>query len=147
MALNLSNLGQLRKLQPLSRIVAFVVMAMLSGGIAASVARAGDAAPTAPNSRGEKIFNTRCIFCHGVGLGHPGWQMLDLKKGPAKAEILGRTDLTPAYIEHVVRNGNIEMPPFRPSEISDSNLKALAEYVIHPNSAAAAPAQDPAKAQ
>jgi len=147
MASNSSYLWQLRKLQPLSRIATLMMMAMLSGAIAAGVACAGDAAPTTPNSRGEKIFNTRCIFCHGVGLGHPGWQMLDLKKGPGQAEILGRSDLTPAYIEHVVRNGNIEMPPFRPSEISDSDLKALAEYVIHPNPAAAVPAQDPVKAQ
>jgi mono/diheme cytochrome c family protein len=142
MALNLSI--SIRR--PLPRIVVLFVIISLIGSTS-GIARAGDAAPIAPNPRGEKIFNTRCIFCHGVGLGHPGWQMLDLKKGPAQAEILGRSDLTPAYIEHVVRNGNIEMPPFRPSEISDPDLKALAEYVIHPNPAAAAPAQDSAKVQ
>jgi mono/diheme cytochrome c family protein len=94
--------------------------------------------PEQLHARGEKIFNTRCIFCHGVGLGHPGWQMLDLKKGRDKAEILGRSDLTPAYIKQVVRDGNIEMPPFRPSEISDSDLNALADYVIHPHAPGAA---------
>lgn len=88
--------------------------------------------------RGEQIFNSRCIFCHGEGLGHPAWQMLAIKKGKDKAEILGRPDLTPVYIKHVVRNGFIEMPPFRPSEISNSDLDALANYVIHPNEAPAA---------
>lgn len=93
--------------------------------------RAADTADA--TNRGEQIFNTRCVFCHGVGLGHPAWQMLALKKGKDKAEILGRSDLTPVYIKHVVRDGFIEMPPFRPSEISDPDLDALADYVIHPN--------------
>lgn len=96
-----------------------------------AAARAAEAADAA--NRGEQIFDTRCVFCHGEGLGHPAWQMLALKKGKDKAEILGRPDLTPAYVKHVVRNGFIEMPPFRPSEISDADLDALANYVIHPN--------------
>jgi mono/diheme cytochrome c family protein len=93
------------------------------------------AADTPDLARGRQIFETRCIFCHGEGLGHPAWQLLALKKGKDKAEILGRPDLTPAYIEHVVRNGFIEMPPFRASEISNSDLDALAAYVVHPNPA------------
>jgi mono/diheme cytochrome c family protein len=93
-------------------------------------ARAADA----PNlARGRQVFETRCVFCHGEGLGHPAWQLLALKKGKDKAEILGRPDLTPVYIEHVVRNGFIEMPPFRASEISNRDLDALAAYVVHPD--------------
>lgn len=103
---------------------------------ALGVARAAEAAD-APQ-RGEQIFDSRCIFCHGEGLGHPAWQMLALEKGKDKAEILGRPDLTPVYVKHVVRNGFIEMPPFRPSEISDPDLDALANYVIHPNGSPAA---------
>jgi mono/diheme cytochrome c family protein len=115
------------------RAAAAAAVAALIAFACPALSRAADSAQNAPNARGEKIFNARCVFCHGVGLGHPGWQMLALKKGPAKAEILGRSDLTQAYIEQVVRDGNIEMPPFRPSEISNADLNALAEYVIHPN--------------
>ena len=88
--------------------------------------------------RGHKVFDTRCVFCHGEGLGHPAWQLLALKKGKDKAEIVGRSDLTPDYIKHVVRNGFIEMPPFRASELSDPDLDALADYIVHTGAASAA---------
>lgn len=117
-----------------SSLIAAFALTLASAALgAAPAAETPDAA-----QRGEQIFNSRCIFCHGEGLGHPAWQMLALKKGKDKAEILGRPDLTQAYIEHVVRNGYIEMPPFRPSEISNSDLDALANYVIHPNGSPAA---------
>ena len=113
------------------RGIAPALMTALVLTLVVAAARAAEAADAA--NRGEQIFDTRCVFCHGEGLGHPAWQMLALKKGKDKAEILGRPDLTPAYVKHVVRNGFIEMPPFRPSEISDADLDALANYVIHPN--------------
>ncbi|HUY18969.1 MAG TPA: cytochrome c [Candidatus Binataceae bacterium] len=114
-----------------ARMTALILAMALAVAAAAPAARAASAA-----NRGRQIFDTRCVFCHGTGLGHPAWQMLALKRGKDKAEILGRPDLTPAYIKHVVRNGLIEMPPFRPSEISDSELDALANYVINPNASA-----------
>ncbi len=108
---------------------------LFAGLVALMLCAIGSArAADAPNlARGRQVFETRCVFCHGEGLGHPAWQLLALKKGKDKAEILGRVDLTPAYIEHVVRNGFIEMPPFRASEISNPDLDALAAYVVHPN--------------
>ena len=111
------------------------VFGLLTGFIGLAFCAIGPArAADAPNlARGRQVFETRCVFCHGEGLGHPAWQLLALKKGKDKAEILGRSDLTPAYIEHVVRNGFIEMPPFRASEISNRDLDALAAYVVHPN--------------
>jgi mono/diheme cytochrome c family protein len=121
------------------RGIALGPMAALVLTLAFAAPGAGHAAETAGAAqRGEQIFNSRCIFCHGEGLGHPAWQMLALKKGKDKAEILGRPDLTPVYVKHVVRDGFIEMPPFRPSEISDPDLDALANYVIHPNGSPAA---------
>jgi mono/diheme cytochrome c family protein len=115
------------------RWIAPALMTALALTLSFSAGAARAAEPNAPANRGEQIFATRCVFCHGEGLGHPAWQMLALKKGKDKAEILGRPDLTPVYIKHVVRDGFIEMPPFRPSEISDSDLDALASYVIHPH--------------
>ncbi len=111
------------------RRVAIVMLSILPLAVGVSAAQAGDAA------RGQQVFDTRCVFCHGEGLGHPAWQLLALKKGKDKAEIVGRSDLTPAYIKQVVRNGYIEMPPFRASEISNADLDALADYITHPGAA------------
>jgi hypothetical protein len=40
-----------------------------------------------------------------------------------------RKDLTPGYIKTVVRHGLAEMPPFRPSELPDSELQQIANYL------------------
>jgi hypothetical protein len=40
-----------------------------------------------------------------------------------------RKDLLPAYVMKVVRNGLVEMPAYRPSEIDDASLDALAQYL------------------
>lgn len=113
-------------------LTAAALIAMMMVG----TARAGDMKDSV--SHGKQIFDTQCVFCHGQGLGHPAWQMLALKKGKAKAYIVGRTDLTPLYIKHVVRNGLIEMPPFRVTQISNADLDALAQYITHPDGAQSA---------
>ncbi|MGH7906340.1 MAG: c-type cytochrome [Candidatus Binataceae bacterium] len=117
------------------RITTFVCIALI-----ASLSPCAAAFAESPNKAeialGKKVFYTRCVFCHGEGPGHPAWQMLELKKGKSQAEIVGRADLTPVYIKHVVRNGLIEMPPFRPSEISQKQLNALAAYITNPKGAA-----------
>jgi hypothetical protein len=40
-----------------------------------------------------------------------------------------RKDLSAGYIRSVVRNGLFEMPPFRPTEITDAQLTELANYL------------------
>jgi mono/diheme cytochrome c family protein len=40
-----------------------------------------------------------------------------------------RTDLDPDYIRHVVRHGLVEMPPWRPTELDDSSLAQLVQYL------------------
>ena len=42
---------------------------------------------------------------------------------------LDRKELVPDYVRYIVRRGLYLMPPFRPSEISDEELKALATYL------------------
>ncbi|MHA4915518.1 c-type cytochrome, partial [Enterococcus faecium] len=39
------------------------------------------------------------------------------------------TDLDPVYIRVVVRQGLVEMAPWRPTEISDAELAQLAQYL------------------
>jgi mono/diheme cytochrome c family protein len=91
------------------------------------LACAGQALAQAPT--GQKIYQLYCMGCHDPGPMHPGTAQLMRKRGQDKAVLKGRQDLAPAYIQQVVRQGLIEMPPFRPSEISEAQLQALIAYL------------------
>jgi (+)-pinoresinol hydroxylase len=89
----------------------------------------GRAAADAPP--GKAIFDRSCAACHARGPGHPGTQRLAELRGATKAVLEERTDLSPAYIRVVVRQGLLEMPPWRPSEIDEAALAQLAQYLAH----------------
>lgn len=93
----------------------------------------------------ETLWRLYCVECHAPGAGHPGTMMLAEKKGEAQSAILGREDLTAEYITVTVRGGLLEMAPFRPTEITDEELAALAEY-IRTTAPDAAPADTGAQA-
>ena len=60
----------------------------------------------------------------------PGTQALQAKyKGEKPALLAQRTDLTPEVIAVFVRHGTGSMPFFRPTELSDGDLKALGAYL------------------
>jgi len=95
---------------------------------AAAVARPAAAATTPPPARvavaggppqggipadGATTYANSCIFCH------------DTNTGP----MLRGRQIHPAYVRYIVRNGMAAMPAFRPSEIDDASLAALADYV------------------
>jgi mono/diheme cytochrome c family protein len=90
--------------------------------------------------RGKEVFQARCEACHGAlpqqtgptaGLpAMPGTAALALKYKSAKpAELELRTDLTPEFVAVFVRKGAGIMPPFRPTELSGDDLKAVAAYL------------------
>ena len=83
----------------------------------------------AGNRPGARVWQLYCVECHAPGDAHPGSAMLTHKKGAEQGVILGRQDLSAEYITTTVRNGMLEMSPFRPTEITDEELTALAEYV------------------
>ena len=78
---------------------------------------------------GEAIFNANCLPCHAAGPGHPGTMRLAVRLGEDKAVLTERSDLSADYVKVIVRQGILLMPPFRPSEITDSELNALASYL------------------
>jgi mono/diheme cytochrome c family protein len=78
---------------------------------------------------GKALFDRHCAECHAPGFGHPGTQQLGWTRGADRAVLEQRKDLAPAYVSAIVRNGLMEMPAFRPAEITDASLKLLAEYV------------------
>jgi mono/diheme cytochrome c family protein len=78
---------------------------------------------------GELIFNINCLPCHAAGPGHPGTMRLALRLGEEKSVLTERDDLHSEYVKTIVRQGILLMPPFRPSEITDIELNALATYL------------------
>lgn len=83
-------------------------------------------------SAGKTTFDRYCAECHAPGFGHPGTQQLGWIQGERRAVLEQRKDLAAAYVMLVVRNGLMEMPPFRPTEIDDKALRQLADYLAKP---------------
>jgi len=90
--------------------------------------------------RGRDVFAQRCTACHAAiptdTIGPPylpqmaGTQALQARyKGAKPAELERRTDLTPEFVKAIVRGGLNSMPFFRPTELSDDDLAALAAYL------------------
>ena len=69
--------------------------------------------PSATPRDAEQVYDTVCGYCHGKNV------------GPI---ILGK-QLPAEYIRSMVRSGPNGMPAFRPTEISDAELVALAEWI------------------
>jgi len=81
-------------------------------------------------ARGEAVFNYWCRACHGPEMAKPGTAALAAKyRGALPAALAERTDMTPDIIKHWVREGISMMPFFRPTEISNADLEALARYL------------------
>ena len=79
---------------------------------------------------GYALFQMACAVCHGSGPGKPGTRALAAKyKGATPALLEERTDLNPAYIKQVVRQGLYVMPFFRKTELSDADLNAITAYL------------------
>jgi len=82
-------------------------------------------------NRGKDLFNQFCVRCHGEGQ----WASSVLaKRMPTEvSELEKRTDLAPNYVEHIARVGLNNMPGYRPTELTDNDLKAIAEYLTRNN--------------
>jgi mono/diheme cytochrome c family protein len=94
------------------------------------IAQAADPAPASSAASGQEVYERWCASCHAPGPGHPGTQSLEFKYGKkVPAVILERTDLSPEAVAVFVRQGVLLMAPFRKTEISDAELKALTAYV------------------
>lgn len=78
---------------------------------------------------GEEVFARHCVHCHGPGGEAPGTQQLARTRGESLALLTERSDLPAAYIEAIVRSGLRAMPAFVPSDLTDTQLKALSEFL------------------
>ncbi|MEJ0034644.1 MAG: cytochrome c [Gammaproteobacteria bacterium] len=108
------------------------ISALLAAVVAlgASIAQAADRGDV---KKGKDVFEYWCLPCHGNGPMKPGTSALEAKyKGTRPAKLEDRTDLTPDLTRFFVRTGVNVMPPFRKTEISDADLKALGAYLARP---------------
>ena len=104
---------------------------LLSAAAAFGVCALASAAES-PTTEGHAVFEKWCAPCHAPGPGHPGTTAIAaLYKGAKPAALEQRTDLTPAVVKQFVRKGVSVMPFFRKTEISDTELDALAAYLAH----------------
>lgn len=88
-----------------------------------------DSANLTPNQqKGQQIYAKWCLPCHGVGM--PGTNALQaLYNGALPALLEDRDDLNADAVEMWVRMGKHSMPFFRKTEINDTELKFLADYL------------------
>ena len=92
------------------------------------------ASRTALIERGEQVYDYWCNACHGPEMIKPGTGALQAKyQGAVPAALTERTDMTPEFVAVIVRQGISMMPFFRPTEISDPDLEALAAYLARNN--------------
>ena len=84
---------------------------------------------TNADDNGRTIYQQHCVPCHAPGSGNPGTMRLTELRGSDAAVLTQRHDLQATYVKSVVRNGLLEMPPFRPTEITDTELNAVARYL------------------
>jgi mono/diheme cytochrome c family protein len=113
----------------------------------AAVANAGDDGVTLPpyastpdTPAGERVYRKWCSHCHDPGIGHPGTQAIEAKyKGKRPGVLTEWTELNPEYVELMVRQGISVMPQFRKTEISDEELRALAEWMAAQGKPTSAP--------
>jgi mono/diheme cytochrome c family protein len=79
------------------------------------------------HSAPEALFVEKCGMCHRqMGM---GTVILARRMDPAKAMLEKRGDLTAAYVTASVRNGVGNMPRISRGEVSDRQLKVIAEYL------------------
>ena len=99
------------------------------------LATAAGAQTLAPNlAHGQAVYHRWCAPCHDPSIEHPGTLALGVKyQGKRPAVLLAWPDLTADYVKYVARTGVSIMPLFRKTEISDSELQDLADYMAtHP---------------
>lgn len=79
------------------------------------------------SSPAGKLFVEKCAMCHRkLGM---GTVLLSRRMDPAVAELEKRNDLTANYVILAARKGIGNMPVIPRGEVSDEQLRTIAEYL------------------
>ena len=111
----------------MKKLVLGIAISTFSVLFVSSCATADDNWVSLSHTGGEELFAEKCGMCHrarGMGTGILGRRM-----SPEIAELEDREDLQGVYIEAVVRNGLNTMFPISRAEVSDPQLKEIAQYL------------------
>jgi cytochrome c5 len=79
-------------------------------------------------SDGKSLYREKCVMCHdktGMGTGL-------LSRRMQVAELLLRSDLNADFVVSVARAGVGNMPAIPRGEVSDRDLKAIADFLAQP---------------
>lgn len=107
-----------------------IVNATMLLAVLCQTALAAPADEQAQKVLGKRVFDQWCASCHAAGPRMPGTASLAAKYGDSMpAALEERDNLSPALVQHFVRNGVLMMPPFRKTEITDAELDALGIYL------------------
>ena len=103
----------------------FVAMVLL---LAAIVAGAAGSEPLSPQQQqGKALFDATCVYCHNArGF---ATERLRTRMPEDRSVLADRTDLDPAYVRTIVRNGLASMPAYTPTDLSDAEIQAIAAYL------------------
>ena len=96
-------------------------------------AAAAAAAVTAPAHEPAAVFGRICLSCHGPN----GWgtRALSRRLPRDQALLANRRDLSPELLHAVLRHGIGSMPSFTPTDLSDAEIDALAQWLASPHPA------------
>ena len=118
------------------RLAAALALVALAGGIALAQERGERPRVVQADGPGRALFARWCAPCHGTGPGDdgdaqlPGTAALARRyQGSKPAELELRTDLPAPVMQLFVRRGIGAMPAFRPTELSDAQIAAIADYL------------------
>jgi mono/diheme cytochrome c family protein len=101
----------------------------ITASVLALAGWAAEAAAAEPDP-GQQVYQRWCVHCHAAGRGNPGTASLRTKyKNEKPAVLLDRTDMTPEFVALSVRQGVMSMPPFRKTEVTDTELAALSKWL------------------
>ncbi len=115
------------------RTAAVVFAAVLSSVVVASPAFAADTPLSTQQQQGQKLFRSTCFYCHSEKVW--GTLAIERRRGGSDALLEKRTDLVPAFVKSVVRNGLGSMPGYRRTELTDTEVDAIVTYLTRANSA------------
>ena len=87
---------------------------------------------SSPSSDAQVLFRSKCGVCHLEG--GTGTFMLSRRLGAQNALLESRSNLDPAMVKLVARNGLMSMPRFTRAELTDPQLQAIAQYLASANS-------------
>ena len=108
----------------------FLAAALLSV-LLVSPAVAGDAPLSVQQQQGQKLYRSTCFYCHSEKVW--GTLAIERRRGATDALLEKRTDLVPIFVKSVVRNGLGSMPPYRRTELTDTDADAIIAYLTRAN--------------